>query len=109
MSSTELERKELARRFHDEKLEPVARQLTGPHFPLAPDREGATSYWEDRSDSIPVILTIDDDEIEELLKAQWAGEAPLADLVPSLLDLARKLVPDEEVEEDLDPHIYQMF
>ena len=109
MSSTDPDRGERARRFHDEELARVAGQLPGPHFPMAPDRQGATSYWEDRSDGVPAILTIDDAEMEELLRAQWAKEPPLAELVPALLALARELVPEDEVEEDLDPYIYRMF
>ena len=114
MSSTdfdtaELDKAELSLQFHEEQLKPVALQLPGPHFPLAPDREGATSYWEERVDGVPPILTIDDDQVEELLRDRWAQEPQLAELVPALLKLAKQLEPDEEVEEDLDPYIYRMF
>jgi len=109
MSSTDSDKVELALRFHEEELKPVAEHLPGPHFPLAPDREAAASYWEERSDGVPPVLTIDDDQVEELLRAQWAQEPRLAELVPALLKLARELEPDENVEEDLDPYIYRMF
>jgi len=109
MSSTDLDKAELSRRFHDEQRTAVARQLPGPHFPMAPDRERATIYWEERENGVPPILTIDDDQVEELLKARWEQEPQLAELVPALLKLARQLEPDEEAEEDLDPYIYRMF
>jgi hypothetical protein len=76
---------------------------------ILPDRQGVTRESEDRSDGVPAILTIDEAEIEELLRAQWAKEPPRAELAPALLARARELVPEEEVEEDGDPYIYRMF
>ncbi len=109
MSSIDLDKAELIRRFHEEQLKPVAEQIPGPHFALGPDREGAVTYWQERSDGIPPIVTIDGAQVEEQLKQRWAQEPQLAELVPALLKLAKELEPDEEVEEDLDPYIYRMF
>ena len=108
---SEQERDELAERFFEERLRPIAETLQsqgGRFFPLK-GSETASSYFAKREGPGGKSCEVEAERIAEQLGQLWANDPLLLELIDPLVKLAEQLESEEDATEDLEPYIYSMF
>lgn len=107
MSSTDSQQAAFAAFF--DKLSKAATSSGASYFPTGSDAQLA-SYYVQRSDAGNHVSDFEPARFEQILRARWAANPELLDLIPDLAALYKGATLDDRDERgDVSPFIYEMF